>query len=208
MKVIEEIIKVTASAGPDDIEVNITQIVAENMKKKKTGLFQNEIDYRILFPNFDPTSHEGKSSQKFRADLVGFDSTGFSFVEFKMFDENKIKKKNIWGVFWLSYLDLLKLEAAVLSNVNNLEGTAAIIFAIRNTDFQERNNQSAKMVEVFLKDNFDKKPSIKGATYFPILSALKEYSKKKNKFQWIFEIKKKKNVAFLVGKLDLQSASG
>ena len=65
MKVIEEIIKVTASAGPDDIEVNITQIVAENMKKKKTRLFQNEIDYRILFPNFDPTSHEGKSSQKF-----------------------------------------------------------------------------------------------------------------------------------------------
>jgi len=202
-KVVDQLIKVTTN-NPDFKEVPITEEVSEILKKKKEGLFQNEVDYKVLFPAFMPPQDEGNSKDRYRGDLVGFSNGGFSLIEFKIYDENR-KNKNNWGVFWYFNQDRLKIESARKANNKKLYGTGAIVFAVRNTDFKTNEDQVKLMAVKFgtLQSN-ERYPGIKNANYYSILEAYKEYCMKNSSFPWKFdEIIKKDNVAFLVGRIEL-----
>jgi len=201
-RVIEQLFRVTKN-NPDFKEVPITEKVSEILKKKKEGLFQNEVDYKVLFPEFCPPDHEENSRDKYRGDLVGFSGGGFSLIEFKIYDELK-RNKNNWGVFWYFNHDRLKIESALEANSNNLNGIGSIVFALRNTDFVINQDQVSLMVNKFgtLKPG-QSYPSIKNSNYYSILLAYKEYCRNESKYSWDFEIVKKGNIAFLVGWISL-----
>src|SRR5437868_6923064 len=76
-------------------ETGVTQRVARHFKESKSGLFQNEVDYRIFWPEFRPADPVKRS----RLDLAGFMAGELLVVEVKVYDE-KIKTKNPWGVLY------------------------------------------------------------------------------------------------------------
>lgn len=202
-KVLDQIIKVTV-ANSKFKEVDITENVSEGLKKKKQGLFQNEVDYRILFPDFTPPISETNNSTKYRADLVGFSDGGLSLIELKIYDEEK-RNKNNWGVLYYLNKDRLKIEAAVKANKNNLNGIGAIVIAIKNTTFKKNNDQINLMIDMAgtLKKG-ERYPSIKNSNYFSILDALVGYTNKDSNISWAFENIRKGKTAFLVGWVKLE----
>jgi hypothetical protein len=199
-----ELIRVTC-ANRGLLETEITTNVANNLKEKKLGLFQNEVDYRVLLPDFKPNKNGILEKTKFRLDLAGYTATGFTLCEFKKYDEKK-RDKNPWGVLFYFDQDRLKLEHAIFTNKENttnpLHGKALLVCSVINTDFNANTSQIALMVDQFQKNNPN--PPIRKSNYYSILESFEKTSKERNP-TWQFEIvkMKKEKVAFLIGSIDL-----
>jgi hypothetical protein len=182
---------------PTSNEVDITAAVAITMKQKRAGLFQNEVDYRILAPSFKSLENDCHASSAYRADLVGYSKSGFTVAEFKIYDEHK-RTKNPWGVLHFLRRDVAKLDALAKSP-NRLWGDLYSIIAIRNTDFDPGYEQQKSMLRAV--ESKDKKPQLRGFRYYPILLVLETFLKRKVK--WDVEIVTKNETAFLIARRQL-----
>ncbi|CAA9890557.1 hypothetical protein METHB2_240030 [Candidatus Methylobacter favarea] len=202
--IVEEIIATTLKFK-NMKEVEITQKVSSQLKDKKIGLFQNEVDYRVLLPEFTPDD-----GHNCRGDLVGFSHGRFVLAEYKIYDENLINK-NPWGVFYYFMRDRLKLESAIRYNSQNLPGHVMQICVIRNTDCVENDVQNDVQIELILEhfkisnhfkmlknDQRVKYPSLKGAKYLPILQAFKKFPSEST-HAWEYSFKSRGSTAFLIG---------
>ncbi len=195
--VYRELISATM-ANPDALETTITEAAAVRLKKMKFGLFQNEVDYRLLLPSFTPPEEVGESTKNFRADLVGYTQSGFVLTEFKIYDELK-RNKNPWGVLYYLDLDRLKLESAVKANSRGLEGVVCTVSAVRNTDFAPHPDQVATMIDCYHSKG--RNQGIRDSRFYPILEVAEMTGTQFSQFDWSYQVFKRKNVAFLVGML-------
>jgi hypothetical protein len=171
----------TTVSEPKHKEVPITSMVAEILKQKKLGLFQNELDYRVFFPHFKP---DGNDAGRYRVDLAGFTWEGLVLTEFKLYDEN-IKTMNPWGVLHHICRDMEKLEAVARSNNGKQPGAVQIIVAVRNTDKKENFDQIKCMNDQWEMPQ-GRRPRIKDSNYFSILKAFdyRLQSERKDKLKW------------------------
>jgi hypothetical protein len=161
---------------PNAQEVEITMRVAEDLKRKKQGLFQNEVDYRILFPNFKPLPDSGTKEGRYRVDLVGFTANRFIFTEFKIWDENR-RTKNPWGVFHFLRRDLRKLEAAVRQNKGRVNGAVQLLVALRNSD-KIKDVAQIDLMWPYCRDNgtiHGRKPRTHCGNYFSVVEVFHKY---------------------------------
>ncbi len=198
--VYQELIRATL-ANPDANETTITEVAALGLKKRKFGLFQNDVDYRLLLPDFLPPEGVGLSTRNFRANLVGYTRHGFVLLEYRIYDELLRHNKNPWGILYYFDLDRKKLESAIEANAVKHQGIVCSVFAVRNTDFEEHPAQVSTMVESWGMPG--RNPPIKNSRYYPILHAMKGASAKLSKYGWHYELVKKDRIAFLVGTASL-----
>lgn len=178
--------------NPKALEVKITGAVSETMKRRRAGLFQNEVDYRILAPGFEPPENDCHAKSAYRADLVGYSKSGFTVAEFKIYDEEK-RTKNPWGVLHFLQRDIEKLDKLAKTK-RKLWGNLISIVAIRNADFDPGEEQQKTMLGYGKSKS--KKPLLRGFRYYPVLFVLAKELERRA--EWDVEIKKKGGTAFLI----------
>jgi hypothetical protein len=193
---VNELVRVSVDK-PELQEVAITEEVAHRLKRKKTGMFQNEVDYRILFPRFTPPEDIPAKAQRLRADLAGFAAGKLILTEFKLYNEN-IRTSNHWKVLFYLLRDRVKLESAIRANENGIPGFVIQACAVQNTDFTEHREQTSIMSNGFVQEN-GKAKSISNTRYFPILPAFANWTREISTFDWDFQIVRKATTAVLIG---------
>lgn len=206
--VAKELIAATLSM-PRTLEVVISARVAETLKRKKHGLFQNEVNYNSLFPSFKPSTHSDAvtTRDRYMADLVGFTNGGFVLTEFKLYDERKIETSRPWAALYSFCQDRRKLEAAIKVNQHRHPGVAQLVFAIRNSEHVKDEAGAKVMAEAFLKPeaerNKSRLPSVPNHTLFRVLDAFRFHAQKDAAVKWRFSLVKKGTTAFLIGSTSL-----
>ena len=185
-------------ANPTLNEVGITHAVAQEVKRAKTGLFQNEVDYRVLFPRFRPPTSNVSGGDRWRADLVGFTRGEFVLTEFKVYDE-ELRNKNPWGVLHFLWRDVEKLEASVRQNHLALSGVAQFIFVVRNSGHMANIEQIRVMLDHWRQGGRQRHPGIKGANYLSVLEVLRRLVKSHGHVSWNISSGNRANVAFVTG---------
>lgn len=156
-------------------ETTITKDACEDLKSNcKKGLFQNEVDYRVIFPDFAGRNITADLSHRYRADIISFISGRVYILEYKKFDETN-RNRNMWGVLWLLDEDRKKLEQAIEQNILNINGEVIQIACVMNP---QKVNEAhvAKMVERWLQESCGNRcPRIMNGNYSSVLHAYKEY---------------------------------
>jgi hypothetical protein len=199
-RIVTEKIMAVTDANPGSKELGITERVAEELKRNKTGMFQSEVDYRIIFPGFVTPSDLPARSVRLRADLAGFSSGKLVLMEYKLYDE-RIRTSSPWKVLFYLLRDRLKLESVITANRDCLPGFVIQACAVKNTDFQEGEEQTRIMSDGFVDP---RAKSIRNARYYPILPAFAAYSKRESPVAWSFEIARSGSTAYLFGVASLQ----
>ena len=92
----------TTSQNPKALEVEITQSVAEKLKDGPKNIFgETEVPYKALIPSFSGVK---------RADIVCFNDGEMEVLEFKPFDQHKIKDLSVPNAIRMVREDIKKLE--------------------------------------------------------------------------------------------------
>ncbi len=177
---------------PTALEVKITGAVSKTMKQRRAGLFQNEVDYRILVPDFESLENDCHAKKSYRADLVGYSKSGFTVAEFKIYDEEK-RTKNPWGVIHFLRRDIARLNKLAETN-HKLWGDLIFIVAIRNADF-DRGEEQQELMRSYGKSK-SKKPPLRKFRYYPVLLILDK--ELRDNATWNVELKKRGGTAFLI----------
>lgn len=199
-KIRDAIIQATV-AQYDLKEVGITQLVAERLKRQKRGLFQNEVDYRILMPHFRPPADGTRDASRFRADLAAFTHGGLILTEFKIADERR-RTMNPWGVLHWLCRDMRKLETAAHQNRGRLRGVVQFVVAVRNSSHERNPGQVRLMMEHWGGAASNSRlPSVWNADYFSVLEVFRRYVQSEGTRGWKTAAERRGQTAFLSGVL-------
>jgi hypothetical protein len=197
LEIIKKALVKQSLSEQEQSEVDITQTVCRHLKEnKRFGLVQNEVNYKILFPDFR-VGDDPHASDSYRADLTAFTRDGFLLTEFKIYDEQKTRK-GVWGVAHYLHRDISKLERAIDSNIDKHKGFVQFLFAVRNA--KPRNDKQIATMKGFEKkpSGNEKRPNTSKGNFHSVLVLINEYLAS-SKPQWRTELVEKGNTAFLHG---------
>ena len=196
--IIKNLIKETLNRE-NNFEIDVTRRAVVNLKKTRLGIFQNEVDYRFLLPEYKPLKTNSRSA----VDLLGFIHGGFCLVEFKLFDETKPKSYHHWSALYHLKSDIEKLEnAANGARINSSYPIKFLfVFAIRNSKRILNKDQLEKAIESYT-NNQGKNPRVSNFNQYTVLKSI-EYLRDELWPNWDFQFLHKKEDSFLIGSFEI-----